>query len=205
MKISPRKMRNDSWSFRFAEPGSGKQDCEELIMELSFDEIRRIHRLEKNTSRLVEVDPDFFSALADFALKQRGKKGAAEGLRQMVEEILALREKKILNLALMALRTGEASEEHMALQEKKMFSAVLSELRGHAGMLDKIFPEQDSSEKPEDKQALNNLSVKILSKVPGFVGTDMKEYGPFAEGQSVSLPYDIAKLLIARGLVAMSE
>ena len=32
-------------------------------MRLDYDELRRIHRLEKNTSKLVEVEDDFISSL----------------------------------------------------------------------------------------------------------------------------------------------
>ena len=42
-------------------------------MVLDFDEIRRIHRLEKNTSRLVEVESDFYNGLSELVSKQEGK------------------------------------------------------------------------------------------------------------------------------------
>ena len=47
----------------------------------------------------------------------------------------------------------------------------------------------------EHDKDLNNLSVKVLSDIPEFVGTDMKEYGPFKKGEVVTLPLKISKLL----------
>ena len=40
-------------------------------MDLSFDEIRRIHRLEKNTSQLVEVEKEFYNELHAFLQKEK--------------------------------------------------------------------------------------------------------------------------------------
>jgi hypothetical protein len=42
--------------------------------------------------------------------------------------------------------------------------------------------------------------VKILSEIPSFVGTDMKEYGPYKPEQVVELPQKIAQLFISRKL-----
>ena len=35
-------------------------------MRLDYDELRKIYRLEKNNSRLAEVDEDFLDSLNDF-------------------------------------------------------------------------------------------------------------------------------------------
>ncbi|MEK6902307.1 MAG: hypothetical protein AABX02_01820, partial [archaeon] len=42
--------------------------------------------------------------------------------------------------------------------------------------------------------------VRILSEIPSFVGTDLKEYGPYKTGQVVELPPKIAQLFISRKL-----
>ncbi|MEK6821252.1 MAG: hypothetical protein AABY11_02540 [archaeon] len=44
------------------------------------------------------------------------------------------------------------------------------------------------------------MSVRILSEIPSFVGTDLREYGPYKEGDVVSLPGKIAQLFISRKL-----
>ncbi len=45
-----------------------------------------------------------------------------------------------------------------------------------------------------------SLPVRILSEIPSFVGTDLKEYGPYKAGQVVELPSKIAQLFISRKL-----
>lgn len=42
--------------------------------------------------------------------------------------------------------------------------------------------------------------IKILSDIPSFVGTDLKEYGPYKQGQTIELPFKIAQLFISRKL-----
>lgn len=178
-------------------------------MALSYDEIRRIHRLEKNSSRLVEVTQEFYNDLHDFVsqeketyLKSVKNFSSATSrdflnLKKMVEEIFSMREKKVLNYALAASRTKEMNEDNMAVQEKKLFKGLVLLLESHDSILEGIF---NGSGKASDGSDLNNISVEIVSDIPEFVGTDMKEYGPFKKGSVVMLPGKIAKLLSSRKL-----
>lgn len=50
-------------------------------------------------------------------------------------------------------------------------------------------------------QPAGNFSpVKIISDIPSFVGTDLKEYGPYKPGDVVELPEKIAQLFLSRKL-----
>jgi DNA replication factor GINS len=188
-------------------------------MKISYDELRRIYRLEKNTTRLVEVEEDFYNSLHDFISDEKGtylnslKKDFSESnarnfsnLKKMVEELFSLRTKKVLSQALIAAHTKEASETHMALPEKEMFQAILKTINKHQVLVLKAFSEADDKEKKSDKNKdLNNLSIRIISDVPSFVAQDMKEYGPFKKGEEVSLPYKIAKLFVSRKIGEIKE
>ncbi len=174
-------------------------------MELSYDEIRRIHRLEKSSVKLVQVDQEFYNDLNSFlsgekktyldSLKNFSSSNTRDftNLKKMAEEIFSMRIKKILNAALIAWRTGDVDDSRMALQEKKVFRDLLSVLKKHGNIIDDIF--SDNGSPSSGKKDLNNLSVKILSDIPEFVGADMNEYGPFKKGEVVELPLKIAKLL----------
>jgi len=187
-------------------------------MELSYDEIRRIHREEKNSSRLVKVDSDFYSALNDF---MQGEKSAYleslsdfsvsktrnfTNLKKMVEEIFLMREKKILSRALIVSRTGETGSEGMASQEEEVFKKTVDLLKKHDAIVGEMFSNGNgrSSSKPKTEKTLSEVKLKILDEIPSFVGGDMKEYGPFSKNQNISIPYKIAKLLISRKLAAES-
>ena len=184
--------------------------------ELNYDEVRRIHRLEKNTSKLVEVDPEFYNALNEFIAQEKeeylnslrdfsvAKSRDFTNLKKMVEEIFAMREKKILSRALVATRTKEVSEDHMAQPEKKLFNDLLRLLEHHEALLSGLFENHDAKEGRKGKK-LEQAALKILADIPSFVGVDMKEYGPYSKVQKVDLPYEIAKLLDARKLAEFVE
>lgn len=179
-------------------------------MELDYDEIRKIYRLEKNTSKLVEVKDDFFDSLTEFLVKEKQsyfdsmkdldftKARAFTNLKKMVEEILSLRQKKILSKALISSKTSEPNNELMAEEEKKMFIQILKVLEEHNSLIQSVFiGKQNKSIKEKD---LNKVLVKVLSEIPSFIGTDMKEYGPFKKNQTVKLPSKIAKLFVSRNI-----
>ncbi len=178
-------------------------------MQLSYDEIRKIHRAEKNSTKLAEVEPDFYNDLNSFIKKEKrsylnslkdfsvNKAKDFTNLKRMIEEIYSLREKKIVGKALITSRTKEVSEENMALPEKKLYYNILSLLENHNTLLKSLFLTEKKAKIAKD---LNTTTVKIITGIPPFVGTDMKEYGPYNKGEVVSLPYKIAKLLDSRKL-----
>ncbi len=181
---------------------------------LDYDEVSRVYRLEKATTKLVEIPEDRYNALHEFVQQEKksyfdslkdlehskGKDFA--NLRKMVEEWFGLRQKKILNLALLACRTGEQSEERMALSEKELYRSLCASLGKHQLLCEQLF-NNDSSK--EEKKELASLHVRVLKETPQFVGTDLKEYGPFKEGQNVALPYKVAKLLLSKQVVELEE
>jgi len=178
-------------------------------MDLSYDEIRRIHRIEKNTSKLVEVEADFYNQLADFIASEKkayldslkdfsvGKARSFTNMKKMVEEIFSMREKKILGLALIASRTNETNDARMAVQEKEVYKNVLKMLNSHNTLLSQFFSENDVPRKTPKKE-LKEVPVTIVQDIPSFVGGDMKEYGPFKKDEVVKLPNKIASLLVKR-------
>lgn len=185
-------------------------------MELSYDEIRKIHRLEKSTSQLAQVSPEFYGELHVFlkAEKQKyfdslknfsvSKTRDFTNLKKMVEEIFSLRSKKILNKALIASRTNEPSEENMSFEEKRLYSKLHEMISQHNYFLHELFENENFSAKKEAGEP-EEMQVKILGSVPSFVGYDMKEYGPFSEGEVIRLPMKIGKLLSSRKLGIVVE
>ncbi|MFA4907343.1 MAG: hypothetical protein WC602_03670 [archaeon] len=190
-------------------------------MKLDYEEVRRIHRLEKNSSRLVDVEQDFYDSLAVLVKQQRenyteslkdlssSANAAREfsNLRKMIEEIFAMREKKLFSLALVSSSTKENGSEHLANEEKRMIASLMGLLERHNETLEGLFSENNHNENgsPEEKREEESVSIEIISEVPGFIGTDMKEYGPYSAGRMVSLPKKIAKLFVSKGLGKFSD
>lgn len=192
---------------------TGKKKNEVLGLNLSYDEIRRIYRLEKNTAKLVEVSEDFYNLLNEFvkeekrrylkSLKDFSLEQARDfaNLKKMVEEIFLLRQRKILNLALLASKNDEQTKAFMSLPEQKMFASAVSLLESHRQLLADLFsPNGQASSDQTHAIDVDLVSVRVTREVPAFIGTDMKEYGPFSTNQRVELPFSVAKLFLDRKL-----
>lgn len=174
-------------------------------MELNYEEIRRIYRLEKNSSQLIDLDENFYVQLSAFIEKEKKayldslKNGSFTdaknftNLKKLVEEIFFMREKKLLNKALLSSRTKEKDAKGMSVEEKKLFFELLSLLERHQEFFSALFEQNNA-----DKKEKNFLKVKILSDVPSFIGVDMKEYGPFKAEEEAVLPQKIALLLVEK-------
>ena len=124
-------------------------------MKIDFDELRRIHRLEKNTSKLVDVDEDFIDSIEKFvenekrryleSLKNFSSSEARNftNLKRVIEEIFLFREKKILNKALIASHTNDSTLENMATQEKELYKKLLALLGSYATSYTTLFGEKE--------------------------------------------------------------
>jgi DNA replication initiation complex subunit (GINS family) len=185
---------------------------------LSYDEIRRIYRLEKNTSKLVEVPDDFYYVLNEFIKqeKERYLKSLKDfsieeardfaNMKKMVEEIFLLRQRKILNMALLSSRGNNDAKLALAGPELKTFSSVVILLEKQQKTIEEMFQANATAKTGGEKaKELDLVSVKILKEVPAFIGTDMKEYGPFSQNQTVELPFAISKLFLERKLAERNE
>ena len=221
-------------------------------MAFDYEEMRRIYRLEKATSRLVEVPDDFFYQVHDLIERERKayldslqdlnttKARDFSNLKKLVEELFSIREKKLLNTVLVSTRLQEIDDAHMSKEEKELFYVLFGSLNTHRSLTQKVLDanrefistktislppkisiEQKSEMKREEKipkekeiisMQVNSSSsatatasvsaqrIRILSEIPSFVGTDMKEYGPYKPEQVVELPQKIAQLFVSRKL-----
>mgnify|MGYP000135470885 CR=1 FL=1 len=178
-------------------------------MDLDYDEIMRLYRLEKNSSKPAEIDESFFHDLGKFFKKEKAeylrslkditssRAKSFSNLRKIIEEIFSLREKKLLNKALIASRTGELENGRLAVEEKETLKQLLNVLNSHRLFLDRILGvEQEKS----SSAGRGVVAIKLLQNVPAFVGADMQEYGPFQKGKVARVPAKIASLLVARKL-----
>jgi len=179
-------------------------------MRLDYDELRKIYRLEKNSARLAEVDEDFFDSLSEFFEQQKkdylqsltdiqsSKARSFSNLKKIILEIFNTREKKILNKALVASRTGELETSRMASQETETLKQLMLVLNRHQQMLDGVFGTKPG--KPARQAGSDRVVVSMTQNVPAFMGADMKEYGPFEKDKKATVPEKIASLLISRKL-----
>ncbi|MEK6876892.1 MAG: hypothetical protein AABX63_05730 [Nanoarchaeota archaeon] len=140
-----------------------------------------------------------------------------DNARRLIKEIYERREKKILNIALIKSRTKSHVLDTSSLldNEKKFLGEIESILNAYRqNIIYKVMEgnsisqiKHQEKEAKEEIDAANNVEeetkttklVRFLYSVPKFVGTELEEYGPFAEEDIANLPVEIADLLVGKG------
>ncbi|HDN96186.1 MAG TPA: DNA replication complex GINS family protein [Thermoplasmatales archaeon] len=169
---------------------------------LNYSKLRNIEQREKTSPHLTDVGIDFYKLAYEY-VKELEEKIEEEKLknpsskklllltdelrntRRILESIFERREKKIILLALSAVRGGKAAPENLTREEKIFYDSLVTLLKEHRK---RAF---ESGEK-------EFIIIRVLEDIPQFVGSDMKKYNLRKE-DVIALPPDLANILIKRG------
>ena len=179
--------------------------------KLTYEELRKIEQLERSTPDLVKLDSDFYRHLRDhiekleekLQLEQKTNSGSRKSMllineikntKRLTEGIYERREKKIVQGALATARGGTPHLKYLTQLEKQFYENLLDTLREGR----RIIIEEKNKNK-NDKMDDTCIIVRILKDIPQFVGHNMKKY-TLKEEDVATLPLDIAKILIERGV-----
>ncbi|MEM2866651.1 MAG: hypothetical protein QW098_05890 [Candidatus Hadarchaeales archaeon] len=156
--------------------------------------------LEERTSRaLSPLPPGFYSGVSSYLFRLQAELERSEGLRKelleeelreaggLLAELFTLRTLKAVRLSLEGGKPSSQDE-----REHRFFSELLEALDRARRELLGSGPEEE----PPLPEPGHELLV-VLGKVPRIVGEDLRYYGPFEEGEIVSLPRGTAELLVA--------
>jgi DNA replication initiation complex subunit (GINS family) len=167
---------------------------------ITYELIRKIQREEEKQPKLTKLPDDFYSKVGNYLIQKRrmsatksDRKDAFEvkNVERLIEDIFSRRERKILNHAIIAARTGIVTE-NLTEEESNFHFQILQSLKERRmNILKKVL------EQMETKEGM----VVFKQESPAFVGSDMLNYGPFKEGDVAKIPEDNKKLLIEKGLV----
>jgi DNA replication initiation complex subunit (GINS family) len=157
---------------------------------LTFETLRRIATEEKSSNTLTPLPEDFFDQVRGYMdqkskLQEDGDRWEVDSARRLLQDILEMREEKILKGAMYFVRSG-VETENLTPEEKILFERTVSNIKDFRGRRDLL-------KKPQ------NELIAVTQEIPEFVGTDMKNYGPLKEGDVVNLPEKVAKLIIKNG------
>ncbi len=162
-------------------------------------------------------------ALFSYEEKKKVEK-QIDNARRLIKEIYERREKKILNIALIKSRTKTHVIDTSSLldNERRFLNEIEKVLNAYRenviyNVIEGKPVSQTRHQEKKAKEELNNVKlddskgveeetkstklVRFLYSVPKFVGTELEEYGPFAEEDIANLPSEIAELLIGKGKV----
>jgi DNA replication factor GINS len=181
--------------------------------KVDYDELSRIYRLETKSPKLVKLEPSFYKELKKYLIVEKTKYLAAlenlspvdlkkfEMLKQTVIKIREIRLKKCLNLCLTYSRTKDFTEDNLIDFEIDFVKDILKLLDKQAEYTEGMFGTKSS--KSEKQVPL--VKVTALSSIPSFIGSDMKEYGPFDKDSVCEIPENIFSILLSKNIVQKLE
>lgn len=167
---------------------------------LTFEALRKMAAEEKEAHRLTRL-PDHFLEEATAYLEKKARIQSRkedawelESAQRLLQDLLDIRERKIVNLALYYTRSGVVPD-HMTPEEERFFHRIAEVIAAY---------QQDRLslvEKKEDKRP----ALAFLQDTPAFVGTDLQTYGPFKKGDVAAVPEPVGRLLIEKGMAKNAD
>ena len=162
---------------------------------LTYETLRRMMTDEKNSKKLLNLPDNFFDeakAYLDNKAKFASSKEDAwelDSARRTLEDLFEIREGKLVELALFNVRSG-INPGSLTREEKEFFDTMVSHIKQFQDKRTEIFQGK--------KEAMQTIA--LLQSLPQFVGSDMKNYGPFERGDVVTVLEANAKVLIEKGI-----
>ena len=177
---------------------------------ITYNEIYEALRKEKYSEQLQPLHRDFVKQVAEYFKEKKEMSNKEEDMfsesiiktkRQLenavliFKELMLKRKKKILHLAFIAAETGITKRDfdNMLDFEKEMFEKIMQTME----QTDKNVSNQLNSNGGEKEARMFLLNFK--NEVEEFLGLEGEKLGPFAKGEIVSLPEQIAKILVEDG------
>lgn len=149
-----------------------------------------------------------------------------DNIKILLRELYERREKKIVNMALFKSRTQSSVVDVTPLleEEKPLFNALCTALSSNRDMqLNYLLKPQNSSLQSQQQKTISNptinatinsslnppsqqtiqqaamITINFISNVSKFVGRDLEVYGPYNQGETVTLPKELGLVLVAKG------
>ncbi len=181
---------------------------------ITHEALYEILSKEKTRQELQKIDPSFLKQLSSYLeekeiiLKSQKEKNSfpeeikntekqLKTIRQIANEIIERRKRKILDLALLNSRTENATEAKNLLEnEEDLYNSILSSLTQFS-IKEKSEPAPESKVlKNQNLENTNTTLIRFMRSVPRFVGADCSVYGPFVKEDVANLPEKTAQVLI---------
>jgi len=135
---------------------------------LTFSDLRRIQKNERNSQELTELDENFILQANEYLQRKEENGGQREykSSKRVYNKIIALREQKVVDNARMALRSNiKASELNLLPREKELFRETKDLFEKHRDRLKEndtttSTTEPQNTERKQKTEQLKNLTDK---------------------------------------------
>jgi DNA replication initiation complex subunit (GINS family) len=164
---------------------------------MNYDDLRRVQRLEKASSKMIDVPANFYFDLENMLKDAEGKAKSLEGMKNLenlkraVRDVYERREQKILIRALRAARTGEEETSGMVEREKQIFSDLVSLLAKYRKGLVEVEKE------PEKRVQIEEHTTEVKAKDNAKEGKNKQELEVEAQ-ETEEEPQDLLKARVSK-------
>lgn len=166
----------------------------ELLQKLPNNFLFLVREYFEDKEKIIKKHGDSFDEAISKLKKQ------LENAKSLINELFLIRQKKILNLAILAKISGvtKSDIQNMLDEEKELFESTLNKLKE----TEKLIKRKLSGKK---KNLKKNLLVRFKQAVPPFLDEEGNKLGPFEKGDIVSLPKEIVRILELEDKVAVLD
>jgi DNA replication initiation complex subunit (GINS family) len=185
-----------------------------LDVMLTYNDIYESLRKEKYSEQLQPLGKKFVSLVSQYLIEKKKTiekdsgffsedsvklKKQLENAKDIFNELMLLRKKKILGLVFVASETGISKRdfENMLDFEKELFDKLIANVKEAEKKLELEF----DSEVVENDMAL----ILILEDIGELVGFGGESVGPFTKGEMVNLEKKVADILVEDGKAEFVE
>ena len=169
-----------------------KEKSEEELQPLALDFFERVKAYVSSKQATIRI-----SATDPFSLQKKEQAiHQMKNIKRLLRELYDRRERKIVSMALVRVRTGSPAFDVSVLSEgeKALFENIVQILT--------TARDKSSEERAEAVPMTEALKeVVFVQDMTAFMGKDMQTYGPFNQNDITELPASLADALIEKGKV----
>ncbi|HLF54936.1 MAG TPA: hypothetical protein VI612_04400 [Candidatus Nanoarchaeia archaeon] len=136
-------------------------------------------------------------------------------IRKILRDVYDIRERKIINMSVNKSRTNSniIDTANLLVQEQAIFQSLTAVMSQHrSGILHRILemrepdvlpmilpvPEVKNEEIPSPLEH-GMKKIKIVETMEQFYGEELEQYGPYQPNEEITLPEQLADILISQG------
>jgi DNA replication factor GINS len=187
---------------------AGQQNNNEMdagnSVSLALKDVYKMLEKEIETPTLQSIEPDTFQKIAEAlgSLKDQPYEGVEAKVRDRMVEMLEISSILMIETRQVKISSSEEILDYSKLTDeekyildgkresnKRVDEVVAALVKGRPKVLESI------SAKMRSKQ----IVVRFLKPIEAFVGIDMNKYGPYAQEDVASLPFENARSIIDSG------
>lgn len=162
-----------------------KEKYNEQLQQIPSNFLSEVSTYLQDKKQLVEKDSNTFSETIQKIKKQ------IDNANSILREIMSRRERKIIELAFLAAKTGVSKRdiENMLPHEREFFETITKKIAENETMLKNML-------NGEKEKSLKNQFVRFKQDIDEFLDVDGNVLGPFNKGEVANLPKEIVSILV---------